>query len=110
MNNNDSDTAISAPWKPATDECIAICEEYGIIPILTTTPNTPKVKNSLKNDYVKSLGYRYIDFAAAVAGEELGSSWTQGMISGDNVHPSPSGAKALYEQVIKDFPEIMGNK
>ncbi|MBQ7293616.1 MAG: SGNH/GDSL hydrolase family protein [Clostridia bacterium] len=110
MNNNDSDTAISATWKPATDEFIAICEEYGIIPILTTTPNTPKVKNSLKNDYVKSLGYRYIDFAAAVNGEELGSSWTRGMISGDNVHPSPSGAKALYEQVIKDFPEIMGNK
>lgn len=108
MNNNDSENAVSATWKPATEEFLAICKEKGITPILTTTPNTPKVRNSLKNDYVKASGYRYIDFAAAVDGEELGSSWIPGMISGDNVHPSASGAKALYEQVLKDFPEIKG--
>ena len=106
MNNGDSDSGVNANWKNATDEFLDICKKKGITPILTTTPTTPTVKNSFKNEYVKSLGYRYIDFAAAVGGEELGSSWNAGMISGDNVHPASSGAKALYEQVLKDFPEI----
>ena len=108
MNNKDSETEISATYKAATDEFLAICKEKGITPILTTTPNTPKVINIHKNAWVKSSGYRYIDFAVAVDAEEKDSAWIKGMISGDNVHPAPTGAQALYEQFIKDFPEIMG--
>ena len=106
MNNKDTETAISKTYKESTDEFLRVCEEKGITPVLTTTPNTPRCINIHKNEWVKSSGYRYIDFAAAVDAEEINSSWTQGMISGDNVHPAPTGAEALYKQFIKDFPEI----
>ena len=107
MNNGDSDKGTNANWKNATEEFLEICEEKGIVPILSTIPNIPTVKNNFKNEYVKTSGHRYIDFAAAVGAETLGSPWTSGMLSGDNVHHAPSGAKALYEQVKKDFPEIL---
>ena len=106
MNDGDRDGAINADYKKATDEMLAICKEKGITPILCTIPNTPTVINIHKNEWVKSSGYRYIDFAVAVDAEEINSSWTKGMISGDNVHPAPTGAEALYKQFIKDFPEI----
>ena len=108
MNNGDSETGVNANWKNATDEFLRICQEKGITPILTTTPNTPTVINSFKNEYVKSLGYRYIDFAEAVGASEKGAPWYTGMLAGDKVHPAAPGAKALYEQIKKDFPEILG--
>ena len=107
MNNGDSATAINDGYKNATEEFLAICEEKGIIPILTTTPCTPTVNNSFKNAYVKASGYRYIDFARAVGGEEVGSAWYTGMLHTDNVHPTGVGAKALYTQVLVDFPEMI---
>ena len=106
MNNGDSESGVSESWKNATEEFLAICAEKGITPILSTIPNTPTVINSFKNEYVKSLGHRYIDFAAAVGGTQLGSSWISGMLAADNVHPAASGAKALYVQVKIDFPEL----
>ena len=107
MNNADSANGASSAWKNATDEFLAICKEKGITPILSTIPNTPDRINSFKNEVVKASGYRYIDFASAVGATEQGSPWLAGMLSGDGVHPSSSGAKALYEQVKKDFPEIL---
>ena len=108
MNNGDSATAINSSYMSCVTEFLQICEEKGIIPILSTIPCTPGVNNSLKNEWVKSSGYRYIDFARAVGGERVGSSWYDGMIeSGDQkVHPSGLGAKALYAQFLVDFPEI----
>ena len=107
MNNGDSSSAINADYKKATDEFLAICEEKGIIPILSTIPCTPTVNNSFKNIYVRDLGYRYIDFARAVGGEAVGSAWYTGMLHTDNVHPTGVGAKALYAQVLADFPEMV---
>lgn len=108
MNNGDSATDINSSYLSSVTEFIDLCEENGIIPILSTIPCTPGVNNSHKNAWVKSSGYRYIDFARAVGGEAVGSSWYPGMIeSGDQkVHPSVSGAKALYAQFLVDFPEI----
>lgn len=107
MNNGDSDTAISSSYKTATDEMLAICEEYGITPILCTIPNVPKVINVHKNEWVKSSGYRYVDFAAAVGGEEKGSSWLPNMLGADGVHPAPLGAEAHYKQLKKDIADIL---
>ena len=107
MNDKDNTGSVNASWKTATEEFIAICEEKGIIPILATIPNTPTNLNTFKNEIVKASGYRYIDFASAVNANEAGSPWTEGMLSGDKVHPAQPGAKALWEQVKKDFPEIM---
>lgn len=110
MNNGDSATAINSSYFDCVTEFLEICEEKGIIPILSTIPCTPKVNNSFKNEWVRASGYRYIDFSRAVGGDEVGSSWYDGMIeSGDQkVHPSGEGAKALYAQFLVDFPEIMG--
>lgn len=108
MNDGDSSTAVNASYLKAVQEFIAICKANGITPILSTVPCTPTVNNYFKNQWVKASGYRYIDFARAVGGEEVGSSWFPGMLHTDNVHPNELGAKALYSQFIADFPEICG--
>ena len=106
MNNGDSESGINSTWKTYTEKFIADCEANGIIPILTTTPNTPTVINIYKNEYVKNSGYRYIDFASAVGATEKGSSWYEGMLSSDNVHPDTEGGKALANQILIDLPEL----
>ncbi len=107
MNNHDSDTEISTRYKESTEEFISICRERGIIPVLSTIPNVPKLNHSFKNEFVRSSGCRYIDFARGVGATEVGSPWYPGMLHTDNVHPTATGAMALYAQFITDFPEIM---
>lgn len=107
MNDGDREGAINADYKKATDEMLAICKEKGITPILCTIPNTPTVINIHKNEWVKSSGYRYVDFAAGVGAEEKGSPWIEGMLSDDKVHPVDKGARALYEQLKKDIFDVL---
>ena len=107
MNNGDSENGVNANYKKATEEMLAICEEYEITPILCTIPNTPTAINVHKNEWVKSSGYRYVDFAKAVNAEEKGSSWDEGMLGGDKVHPAPLGAEAHYQQLKKDIADIL---
>ena len=107
MNDGDSSTAVNANWKTYVDEVIASCEEKGVTPILATIPNVPNVINTFKNDYVKSLDYRYVDFAKAVNAESTGATWYTGMLSSDNTHPTALGAKALMRQFLLDVPEVL---
>ena len=112
MNNGDKDDTVNPVYMETVNQFLALCEEHNIIPILTTTPNTPKVCNYYKNDWVKKLcnkkGYRYVDFAKAVGAEQIGSDWYDEMLYiPDQVHPDTLGAQALYFQFIKDFPEIL---
>ena len=107
MNNGDTEKGMNANYRSATEEFLAICEEKGITPILSTIPNTPTVNNFFKNEWVKASGYRYVDFAAGVDATEKGSPWGAGMLSGDNVHPAKPGAKALYDQLKKDLSDIL---
>ena len=106
MNNGDKEGILNQAWLEATEEFLAICKEKGIIPILSTIPNTPKVNNAQKNEWVKASGYRYIDFNRAV-GADKDPAWYPAMICADQVHPDIKGAEALYAQVLVDFPEIM---
>ena len=106
MNNGDKDDKINPDYLCATLEFIKVCKEKGIVPILTTTPNTPKVDNRYKNEWVRSSGYRYIDFARAVGSDKV-LGWYPDMLSPDLVHPDVKGAKALYMQLLVDLPEIM---
>lgn len=105
MNNGDSG-AINTAWKSAVDELMEICAEKGIELILATIPNVPTVDNTYKNAYVIASGYRYIDFASSV-GALNDSTWFDGLLSNDGVHPSNQGAIALYCQAIADVPELM---
>lgn len=108
MNDGDNSSGVNASWQAATEEFLAICKEKGITPVLATIPNTPTIINTFKNEIVKASECIYIDFASAVDANAKGSPWTSGMLSSDKVHPAQPGAKALWEQVKKDFPEIMG--
>ena len=107
MNDGDSSSAVNANWKTYVDEVIATCEENDVTLILATIPNVPNVRNTFKNDYVKSTGLRYVDFAKAVNAESAGATWYTGMLSSDNTHPTALGAKALMRQFLLDVPEVL---
>ncbi len=107
MNDADTDTEISTSYLNATEEFLRLCELNGIAPILSTIPCVPERSHVFKNEWVRSTGLRYVDFAKAVGGEKISSSWYADMLSSDNVHPDALGARALYAQFLKDFPEIM---
>ena len=109
---NDPDSwTVNSTWKWATDEFLAICEEKGITPILATVPNTKERINYFKNQVVKSSGYRYIDQSLAVGANDTAatSGWMSGYRHTDNLHPTALGAEAIYNRVLKDFPELKGN-
>ena len=106
MNNADVDGKINEGYLKSTEEFIAMCEERGITPILSTIPNVPERDNNPKNEWVRSQPYRYIDFSRAV-GADKDVNWYPEMLCADRVHPAARGAEALYMQVLTDFPEIM---
>lgn len=107
MNDGDTEDTINTNYKNALEQVINICNQYNINLILSTIPNTPTINNFYKNEYVKSLKYRYIDFAKAVGAELKNSNWYTGCLSSDNVHPTILGAKLLYAQALNDVPEII---
>ena len=111
MNNKDDDeddsvAGVNKGYREAVDEFLKICNERGITPVLCTVPDVPERSNRAKNNLVRSMPYRYIDFARAV-GSDRDPEWYPEMLSQDRVHPSAKGAEALYSQVLADFPEIM---
>lgn len=105
MNDGSDSSAPPNNYVNRRTEFISLCESNGIEPVFCTIPTVPSVNNEQKNAWVRSSGYRYIDFASAVGADGTGA-WYSGMLSGDNVHPSATGAKALYTQVLVDLPEI----
>lgn len=116
MNDNAStggDTASDAApaWVSARDNFLAICDANEITPIFCTVPTVPSVNNQKKNEWIRSSGYRYIDFAKAVGanadGEWYGNGTANDMLSSDKVHPTVRGAIALFTQAITDFPEFL---
>lgn len=106
----DEGGSVNPNWLQATQTMLTLCSTYGITPILATIPSVPNSSHAKLNEWVKSSGYRYIDFAAAVE-QEGSSSWkgwgtAKAMLSSDNVHPTSYGAKALVSACMADFPEI----
>lgn len=108
MNDKDGESDYNSDWKDALDDVIQICSDNNIELILATIPNVPSpaTKNTLKNAYVKTLPYRYIDLAYAVSANGS-STWYDNMLSSDNVHPDTQGALALYNCIITNVPEIL---
>lgn len=109
--NDGTDTTDSEPnddWKSDKDVFIALCEANSVEPVFATIPNVPNINHKGKNKWIKESGYRYIDMCHAV-GADVDTNWYGNMLSNDKVHPSESGAKALFAQVLLDLPEIMIN-
>jgi hypothetical protein len=107
MNDGDSSDAVSADWEYYYKQLIAICEKNGIEPILVTIPNTPIVNNYYKNQIIKESGFRYVDIAKVMGAESKESSWYNGLLSGDEVHPTNLGAKIIATHIIAQFAEIV---
>ena len=92
-------------WMNRIQNFLIVCNNNGITPILSTIPTVPSINHEAKNAWVRSSGYRYIDFAKAVGASSNGV-WYTGMLSSDNVHPTELGAKRLYSQVLCDAQEV----
>ncbi|MDO5411934.1 MAG: hypothetical protein Q4G31_00480 [bacterium] len=100
------DTTPNANWVKERDKFITLCETNGIEPIFATIPNVPSINHKGKNKWIRESGYRYIDMCHAV-GADVNVNWYGDMLSSDKIHPSESGAKALFAQVLLDLPEVM---
>lgn len=105
MNDASDETTWPPDWKNGIDEVLSVCNHNNIVPILATIPCVPSIDHTKKNAYIKNSGCRYIDFAKAVGAENAGSSWYDGMLSEDNVHPTALGAQALASRFMVDVPE-----
>lgn len=105
---NDADNgSINSSWMNHVQAFLEVCEMYDITPILATIPCCPIANHSYKNAWIRSSGYRYIDFANAVNVTLDSTTWFDGMLADDNIHPTEQGAIALASQVLADYPELM---
>lgn len=102
---SDGTTAPTSTWKTDIEKLIAESQVQGFDLILATIPSIPTKNNEQKNAYVRNSGYRYIDFAKAV-GAQADGTWYAGMLASDNVHPTITGAIALYSMAISSVPEL----
>lgn len=101
-----NDSTPSTAWASERDNFLFLCNQHGVTPVFATIPNVPSINHNGKNAWIKTSGYRYIDMCHAV-GADVNVNWLGTMLSSDNIHPSEDGARALFAQVIQDFPEVM---
>lgn len=98
-------------WLSALEELKTICQEKGIELILTTIPTVPTHNKEEITQYVRSSGYRYIDFYEALGATPEGV-WYDGYLEENQdpskrVHTTELGAKIQAARVLVDFPEII---
>lgn len=110
MGMNDPDKgSINSIFEECISELFEICYEEDIGLVLSTVPNTPTNDNSYKNAWIKSIaqatGVPILDICHAV-GADTTTSWHQGLLSGDNVHPSPKGRIVIANYILNNLPEI----
>ena len=108
MNDTDTETSVNENWEQNITELVRICKEKDIELILATIPNCTTVNNKYKNKYVINSGFKYIDFSKAV-GAEIDAGWYDSMLENvvDPVHPTETGAIALYNEAIATCPELL---
>lgn len=99
-------TTPSSSWLTAFTELVSLSEIFGFRIVVATIPTVPTIDHTGQNYYVRNSGYDVIDFAYAV-GAQADGTWFSGMLSDDGVHPSNTGARALFMRFLADFPEIM---
>ena len=106
MNDPDTSDAVNESWKTIYDKVIERQKEYGFELVLYTVPTTPTMNNRFKDAIVRESGYRYIEADKAVRINDNGD-WISGTLNSDNVHPTETGAKVIYNRILADLPEIM---
>lgn len=105
--NTDSDGnyIINSTQKAVIDSVVDLCKTNNITLVLATIPTVPTRQKTGFNNYVRSIGVKYIDFEKAV-GTDSSGEWNEGLLSTDGVHPTSAGAKVLASRVLADFPEL----
>lgn len=98
-------------WLSSLEELKTICNEKGIELILTTIPTVPGRSKEEITQYVRSSGYRYIDFYESLGATPDGT-WYDGYLEekenpSERVHTTKLGAKIQAARVLVDFPEII---
>ena len=107
MNDQEKVSWGLSQWQTGYDTVKKVCETNNIELILVTIPNTPTMINVNKNEMIKSSGYRYVDIAELVGASEKNSPWYDGLLSGDNVHPTELGRKLIAMKFISDIPKMV---
>lgn len=103
MNDKDASDAANSSWVSNLKKVKDICRLRGIELVLCTIPEVPSTETSniYKNEVVRTSGYPYVDFAAAVLKAD-GTGWFDGMMM-DATHPSKTGARCLADAAMKLF-------
>lgn len=105
MNDKSDEARIpNEDWKNYAKKVMDLCAKHNVTLIFSTVPSVEKRNNRGKNDFVRSSGYRYIDFDKAVSDGE--GKWKEGLLAKDGVHPTEKGAEAMADRFLLDFPEI----
>ena len=107
MNDADNSSSINSSYKTYYDSAKDLCEKMGIIFVPCTIPNVPGRVHTFKNEYIKANSQNYVDIAEVLGAEETASSWYNGLLSGDKVHPSVAGAKLIAKTLCEEFPQIL---
>lgn len=95
-----------ASYSKYLPKLIDLCNTKGINLIVAKIPTVPNKNKEGINAIVDESGLRYVDFYSAVGANSAGA-WRDGYLSGDRVHPTELGAKALAMRLLIDVPEIM---
>lgn len=98
-------------YKEFMTKAIDLLKQNNQVPILITV--TPKFgydftkTGALINDWIKSSGEKYIDMHKAVTKENDPTSWKDGYVLYDNIHPTIDGYKMMYDQLKIDCPFLI---
>lgn len=105
MNDADNSDSINASYKEYLDKVIELCNDYQIKLVVCTIPNTPTMRHTYKNAYIKEVGVSYVDVAAMLSASSFPATWYSNYLSADNIHPRvPEGCIAIAKILANGIP------
>lgn len=108
MNDGDNDSSVDENWNSIFNSLKVLCEKLSIQLIPCTIPNVPNVIHIYINQIIRDSGLPYIDIASILGANEKGSSWFEGLLGSDNVHPTlDKGAEVIANTLIMGVSNIL---
>lgn len=99
--------SVNQSWFSHYTQVKNYCDKNKITLILSTIPEVPDRDHHFKNSIIRNSGVRVVDVARAVGSFDVGSSWYDGMLATDKVHPSnPTGRNAIAYKMLSEIPEM----